>query len=285
MWWEQTYKELQLEPLDVFMARRYAENCSNQNRTRESPYRQIGTTTWMLAAVIRYLSEVGTKNSAVLVEQDQARLTHSVDLFQRLISRKPHLRINSEIKNRGFFEFWNGSKLYGVSQQDFDRSVDLKALKLFHANEWYDRAIRRCQGPYDMVRIVRIVNGVATAYAEEDEYIMRLEPDGVEEYRKKAIPIVDPRSRNKAFHRDETPLQDDWDFATSAQTVPVPPVTAPQQKPPLYEVLKSAMTSPTGIKPVYTGIKPVYTGIKPVYVGLPRIHGKKPEQLIIDDLD
>ena len=173
------YAKLGLEPLDTFMLRQAA---------LENPptYRQIGTSTWMcVSAAINViqstLSDFTTRKDALIVgdsSKEGERLWKETISILRVMGYEKRDMQDSI----GWATY--GRVNLGWASAPRDSAVCGRvgfSGRIFQDSAWKDRAIRRCCGPFAMIRVIkRMPDGSYHAFAEDGEELMELFFEGVE---------------------------------------------------------------------------------------------------------
>lgn len=179
------YKKLRLTDLDIFIRNRADWNIKeltqkgNVRFSQGHLYRGIGSTTWMcvrgayellcgrnifLVCHVSFQGDSLMKRVLGLVQKSDPRIDWSIS------GGKKETRVGNN-----FIRY--GSIGRGPSPADLVRDKGL----LLDDDAWKQRAIRRYQGPFAMMREVRLEGGHYMAYAEDNEQLMELSPDALSE--------------------------------------------------------------------------------------------------------
>lgn len=167
------YERAGWEPFDTF-AQRMAEQNQFLATTFmvDDIYRGIGATSWMLAHVIMALSGGHT---CQIVGQNTIQTEQLVRNTANLLDAIFHQHMSAKVSSGGLgIPAWN-ARLYGSVRTHGVATT----TRIFVDHDWKNRAIRRIQGPFAMTREIRLIGGVFKAYAEDDEFLMDITPEGV----------------------------------------------------------------------------------------------------------
>jgi len=174
------YSRLGLTPLDEFLQASYQQNQSRltvgglldtpaELSSETESMRQIGATTWMC---VRAMMDLLAGRSVTILtpygHDEQIRILSVVRGHMRVLNNETGTVLPA--RNRVRF---SRALLSVLATPDPRNQHDL----VYDDVEWAERARRRLGGPYEMMREVRLENGVLRAYAEEDEFLMELTPE------------------------------------------------------------------------------------------------------------
>lgn len=138
-------------------------------------YRQIGATTWMAAHAA---AEVMARNPILI-------LSHSFSFGKEIAAQVSRIvqSVTGVAPDRALIKW--------VDQTGFVSDTDpTPKSQLFHDFQWKERLVRRLQGPFAMTREIRYEAGKYVAYAEDDERLMTLAPDGLMDFMVKHPNVV-----------------------------------------------------------------------------------------------
>ena len=179
----EAYEKLCLDPLDDFITAAAQGN---------PEYRGIGASTWMCVRVVMGVAK-GDSAFVVAGTHDEARRLMTVigGLAAELFDLRPE-RSTSDLIDYGRAQVAFSSEAGAVAR------AGLRATR-FSNFDWKQRAIRRAQGPFAMIRVIRREtdknkNVRFCGYAEEDEFIMELTPEGAAALLEKLQPKPRPRA-------------------------------------------------------------------------------------------
>jgi hypothetical protein len=187
---DEAYKELGLTPWDEFATAAIERNFAAATRDEEiaehldSPlYRRIGTSTWM--TVNAALDVLHGGNAGVAGENQRISIlllgqTHRVILA--LLEKLSVRGVQVSPVDGGVFMVTSHitNTVRGCAASEIHKYVERSALARhwFIEDNWKARLIRRTQGPYQMIREVRLEDGCYRAYAEDDEFLFELTIQG-----------------------------------------------------------------------------------------------------------
>ena len=164
---KEAYEVLGLEPLDDFITSRAQDNPS---------YRCIGASTWMCVRVVLGLAK-GEDALVVAPSLERGRpLRDLIGVYARRL-----FALNPRQRRPDLLDFGK-AKVAFSGQANVVGRAGFPGTR-FSDEDWKRRAIRRAQGPFAMVRVIRRETDISGnvhfyGYAEEDEYIMELTPEG-----------------------------------------------------------------------------------------------------------
>lgn len=184
------YTKCGLEDAEIFMRRKYADNVKTAGMfaaadpmdltDEQDPhgrlYRQIGATKWMAAnaalVVIR-------GKSVQVVDRSYGNGKTIAKTIREMCWIMTGVNDNSLIHDVMDYKGFTSS------------SKRIKSgVTVFHDEQWKERAVRRIQGPFAMTREIRYEQGKYVAYAEDNERLMVIAPDGLMDFMAKWPNVV-----------------------------------------------------------------------------------------------
>jgi len=149
------FRAMGLKPLDEFIA------------GMDASARRKGATTWMALSAAKCLKD-GTDACLICHNQQYAdEVAQQVIEFCRRMSLGSTKQAAS-----GWAKFHNGTTLrWKAGDSSVVRVVDFSGT-IFNDEVWADRTDRRIEGPYAMIRAIRLENGEYIGCAEDEEPVM-----------------------------------------------------------------------------------------------------------------
>lgn len=215
------YIKMGLSPLDEHI---------EQRRNGDNPTRALGASTWMCA---RAALDLEDGHSVTVVTHFSS---YAPELLRMTLDFTQALGLLTRYQSRNTAVFSAGQKLLVVPehQQAIGNS------RIYHDGDWQERALRRAQGPFHMIREVRDEQGVMKAYAEDDEYLMDLPPEGVTRLQElqPSIPIYKVPNLPERWRKHlpdllvRGPLSPESDGWADYRRLPIPRDTHPKHEGP-----------------------------------------------------
>ena len=173
---DQAYHHLDLEPLDEHIHKMLQEN----RRAGQELYRRLGATTWMLVTACLKMMD---RKDVLLVGPNHKETT------QWLAEARGFLRslgAGSTVIDISGLRFIFGPKEHEMgSIQTSLRLGESPDRVIYQDRDWAGRIQRRAQGPFAMIREIRLIHGDKVvlpdglifndqylAYAEDNEFLM-----------------------------------------------------------------------------------------------------------------
>lgn len=140
-------------------------------------YRQIGATTWMAAHAAQ---RVIAGDHVLILTGRFSQGQPIADTIREMCSKMGELTDTHP----------SVTLIHWMDQKGFASSTKPPKGIPFHDEQWKERAVRRVQGPFAMTREIRYERGKYVAYAEDDEQLMTVAPDGLMDFMVKWPGIV-----------------------------------------------------------------------------------------------
>jgi len=195
---DQAYESLGLTPLDTFIQNRLAFNREGiidpkdpdpRRGTMAYQFRGIGATTWMLvSAALRMAQE-----DVLIVAPDHQIERKLQDLLNDILANLGHatawerrnsLTVLASQGHSAYFSTNKNSQGQVVGMVGGTRRIQARA---YEDVLWKTRAIRRAEGPFSMVREIRLIDcswestaapAKYHAFAEDDEFLFEMTREG-----------------------------------------------------------------------------------------------------------
>jgi hypothetical protein len=183
---EEAYKLLGLQPFEEFAASAIERNFAAATKESDivehvgSPlYRGIGATTWMLVNVALHVlhgNNAGVARDFASPAMKLLGLTHL--MIRSLLEGLNIHGVQVSPVDSGVFmvssHCTNTVRCCATSEIHKYPERSTLERKWFIDDVWKARLIRRTQGPYQMIREVRLEEGHFRAYAEDEEFLFEM---------------------------------------------------------------------------------------------------------------
>lgn len=180
------YRKRNLTDLDEFVESRYAKNLSPSamhmpvDPASVDPhgpnFRRIGASTWMCAKAALTLLQ---GQDAMILGRDNTDAKRLAQLVCEFLTLYRPFDLNEESASTRRSHTVGAATLRWANVHE---SLKGKIVgQVFNDRLWKERTARRALGPFAMIREVRY-EGTYNAYAEDNEFILELVPEGVQEF-------------------------------------------------------------------------------------------------------
>lgn len=156
--------------------------------------RQLGATTWMALSAAQALKD--GKNAMVLCRT----MDFAKEVAQKVRGFALRMSIGAREEGADWVKFHNGTTLrWRSGDRDTVKVIGFQGV-LFNDALWAERAARRAEGPYAMIRSIQKDGDDYLGYAEDNEQVMEFTEAGAMAFLRanpevRALGFEDPRTR------------------------------------------------------------------------------------------